>query len=123
MQSPVSIPAAVWHQEVSFSPALDEFAPGLALAAGAGWLGVVQTRDALALRRAGITAPVLCLLAAPDAAHEEAIAAGIDLSAGSAGLVGQPYETLIDEYMNLPLKDTVKEKWLYKNAARVFELA
>ena len=60
-----------------------------ALAAGAGWLGVVQTGDALALRRAGITAPVLCLLAAPDAAHEEAIAAGIDLSAGSAGLVGQ----------------------------------
>src|SRR4029079_16394917 len=26
-----------------------------------------------------------------------------------AGLVAQPYETLIDEYMNLPLKDTVKE--------------
>jgi len=24
--------------------------------------------------------------------------------------------------MNLPLKDTVKEKWLYKNAARVFGL-
>jgi len=40
----------------------------------------------------------------------------------SAGLVGQPYETLIDEYMNLPLKDNVKEKWLYKSAARVFEL-
>jgi predicted TIM-barrel fold metal-dependent hydrolase len=40
----------------------------------------------------------------------------------SAGLVGQPYETLIDEYMNLPLKDTVKEKWLYKNAARIFGL-
>jgi predicted TIM-barrel fold metal-dependent hydrolase len=30
---------------------------------------------------------------------------------------------LIDEYMNLPLKDTVKEKWLYGNAARVFGLA
>ena len=40
----------------------------------------------------------------------------------SAGLVGQPYETLIDEYMKLPLKDTVKEKWLYRNAARVFGL-
>jgi uncharacterized protein len=40
----------------------------------------------------------------------------------SAGLVGQPHETLIEEYMNLPLKDTVKEKWLYKNAARVFGL-
>jgi uncharacterized protein len=41
----------------------------------------------------------------------------------SAGLVGQPYETLIDEYLGLPLKDTVKEKWLYGNAARVFGLA
>jgi uncharacterized protein len=38
----------------------------------------------------------------------------------SAGLVGQPHETLIQEYLALPLKDTVKEKWLYRNAARVF---
>jgi uncharacterized protein len=38
----------------------------------------------------------------------------------SAGLVGQSHETLIQEYMALPLKDTVKEKWLYRNAARVF---
>ena len=41
----------------------------------------------------------------------------------SAGLVGQPHETLIQEYLELPLKDTVKEKWLYGNAARVFRLA
>jgi predicted TIM-barrel fold metal-dependent hydrolase len=41
----------------------------------------------------------------------------------SAGLVGQPYETLIQEYLVLPLKDSVKEKWLYGNAARVFGLA
>ena len=41
----------------------------------------------------------------------------------SAGLVGQPYETLIREYLGLPLKDTVKEKWLYTNAARVFGLS
>src|SRR4029077_17669937 len=41
----------------------------------------------------------------------------------SAGLVGQPHETLIQEYLELPLKDTVKEKWLYGNAARVFGLA
>src|SRR5437667_384114 len=40
----------------------------------------------------------------------------------SAGLVGQPCETLIQEYLGLPLKDTVKEKWLYGNAARVFGL-
>jgi len=41
----------------------------------------------------------------------------------SAGLVGQPHETLIQEYLALPLKDTVKEKWLYGNAARIFGLA
>jgi uncharacterized protein len=41
----------------------------------------------------------------------------------SAGLVGQPYETLIAEYLGLPLKDTVKEKWLYRNAARIFGIA
>jgi hypothetical protein len=40
----------------------------------------------------------------------------------SAGLVGQPHETLIKEYLDLPLKDAVKEKWLYGNAARVFGL-
>jgi predicted TIM-barrel fold metal-dependent hydrolase len=40
----------------------------------------------------------------------------------SAGLIGQPHETLIKEYLDLPLKDAVKEKWLYGNAARVFGL-
>jgi uncharacterized protein len=41
----------------------------------------------------------------------------------SAGLVSQPHETLIQEYLDLPLKDSVKEKWLYTNAARVFGIA
>lgn len=41
----------------------------------------------------------------------------------SAGLIGQPHETLIQEYLSLPLKDSVKEKWLYRNAARVFGFA
>ena len=41
----------------------------------------------------------------------------------SAGLVGQSHETLIKEYLDLPLKDTVKEKWLYANAARVFGIS
>ena len=41
----------------------------------------------------------------------------------SAGLVGQSHDTLVQEYLALPLKDTVKEKWLYHNAARVFGLA
>ena len=38
----------------------------------------------------------------------------------STGLIGQTYETLIAEYLALPLKDAVKEKWLYGNAARLF---
>jgi len=33
--------------------------------------------------------------------------------------LSQPYETLINEVLSLPLKDSVKEKWLYRNAARV----
>jgi hypothetical protein len=41
----------------------------------------------------------------------------------SVALIGQSHETLIQEYLDLPLKDSVKEKWLYGNAARVFGLA
>jgi len=33
--------------------------------------------------------------------------------------LSQSYETLINEVLDLPLKDTVKDKWLYLNAARV----
>jgi len=60
-----------------------------AVAGGADWLGVVQIGDALTLRQAGLTVPVLCLLGAPGAAHEEAIRRGVDLSAGSVELVAQ----------------------------------
>ncbi len=60
-----------------------------AVAGGADWLGVVQIGDALMLRQAGLTVPVLCLLGAPGAAHEEAIRRGVDLSAGSVELVAQ----------------------------------
>ena len=41
----------------------------------------------------------------------------------SVALIGQSHETLIQEYLELPLKDSVKEKWLHGNAARVFGLA
>jgi predicted TIM-barrel fold metal-dependent hydrolase len=40
----------------------------------------------------------------------------------SAALIGQPHETLIQGDLELPLKDSVKEKWLYGNAARVYGL-
>lgn len=34
----------------------------------------------------------------------------------SRGIFGVPFEELISEYEALPLKDSVKEKWLYRNA-------
>jgi alanine racemase len=64
-------------------------AAAAALDGGATWLGVVHVAEALALRAAGLTAPVLCLLAAPDAPHEDAVRHDVDLSAGSAALVSQ----------------------------------
>jgi alanine racemase len=64
-------------------------AAAAALAGGADWLGVVHVGDALALRAAGFTVPVLCLLEAPDAPHEEAIRQDIDLSAASVPVIGQ----------------------------------
>jgi uncharacterized protein len=41
----------------------------------------------------------------------------------SSALLGAPVSQLIGEYENLPLKDTVRRKWLYGNAARVFGAA
>ncbi|MGH3393566.1 MAG: amidohydrolase family protein, partial [Streptosporangiaceae bacterium] len=34
-------------------------------------------------------------------------------------LLGMSMTDIIQEYLDLPLKDTVKEKWLYANAARI----
>ncbi len=55
-----------------------------ALDGGASWLGTAVLEEALALRAAGITAPVLCWLAAPGERFAEAIAAGIDVSASAS---------------------------------------
>lgn len=51
-----------------------------ALAGGASWLGVAQVDEALALRAAGITAPVLAWLYAPGAPLARAVAEHVDLS-------------------------------------------
>ncbi len=51
-----------------------------ALAAGAAWLGVATVDEALALRSAGIDAPVLCWLADPWTRLEAAVSAGITVS-------------------------------------------
>ena len=58
-----------------------------AVAGGAQWLGVVHEHEALALRRAGLTARVLCLLGAPGAAHESAIRDDVDLTADAVPLL------------------------------------
>lgn len=50
-----------------------------ALRGGAGWLGVALLSEALALRAAGITEPVLAWLLVPGDRFTEAVAAGVDL--------------------------------------------
>jgi alanine racemase len=50
-----------------------------AVRGGADWLGVAQLGEALQLRAAGITVPVLAWLAVPGDAFPEAVSAGIDL--------------------------------------------
>ena len=60
-----------------------------ALAGGAGWLGVTRVQEALALRGAGLTAPVLCLMSVPGGPHENAIRQDVDLAVGSAGMVAE----------------------------------
>jgi alanine racemase len=54
-----------------------------ALANGATWLGVAAPSEALALRAAGIDAPMLLWLYPPDQDFAPLLAAGIDVSAGS----------------------------------------
>jgi alanine racemase len=60
-----------------------------ALAGGASWLGVCTLGEALALRAAGITAPVLAWLLAPGLPLHEAVAADVDLSAASLPQLGE----------------------------------
>ncbi|MFY1697665.1 MULTISPECIES: alanine racemase [unclassified Solwaraspora] len=57
--------------------------------AGADWLGVCTLGEALQLRAAGQTGPVLAWLLAPGLALHEAVAADVDLGVGSRGLVAE----------------------------------
>jgi alanine racemase len=62
---------------------------GAALEAGADWLGVAHAAEALQLRRAGIGARVLCLMSVPGEPWEDAIVAGVDLTAGSTAVIAE----------------------------------
>jgi alanine racemase len=58
-----------------------------AVRGGADWLGVAHVAEALELRQAGLDVPLLSLMAIASDDHPAAIAAGVDLSAGTAGMV------------------------------------
>ena len=42
--------------------------------------------------------------------------------ASGASDLGLPIQQIVEEMNALPLKDAVKEKWLYKNALRLFDM-
>src|SRR5689334_6307540 len=63
-----------------------------ALAGGATWLGVATLDEALALRAAGITAPVLAWLLAPGLPLHEGVRADVDLSAATVAGVEELVE-------------------------------
>jgi alanine racemase len=58
-----------------------------ALAGGATWLGVAFLPEAVALRAAGVTAPILCWMGTPGEPYDEAIVLDVDLTAGAVWLV------------------------------------
>jgi alanine racemase len=58
-----------------------------AVRGGADWLGVVHVTEALEVRGAGVTVPMLCLMAIGSDDHAAAIAADVDVAAGSADQV------------------------------------
>jgi alanine racemase len=60
-----------------------------ALAGGASWLGVISVPEALGLRAAGFTVPVVCLMDDPEADHAGAILGRVDLGVGSARTLGR----------------------------------
>jgi len=56
---------------------------GIALGAGADWLGVFSAGEGLALRDGGVTAPILVFGPVPEAALDRALAADLRLTAAS----------------------------------------
>jgi alanine racemase len=60
-----------------------------AVAGGASWLGVATLDEAMTVRRAGLGVPLVCWLYAPGERFDEAVAAGVDLSATSVGQVAE----------------------------------
>src|SRR4030095_13864094 len=60
-----------------------------ALAGGATWLGVATLDEALALRAAGVTAPLLAWLLSPGLPLADGVAADVDLSVATKELLAE----------------------------------
>lgn len=104
-----------------------------ALANGASWLGVTSTREALELRAAGLTAPVLSWMQLPDEDFTPALRAGIDLSVSSylhlAGVAAWAARTGLTARVHLKVDTGLRRNgaaprdWAaLVRAARAFEL-
>ena len=63
--------------------------PGLPWRAERSWIGVIHRRGGTRAAPGGFTAPVLCLMGVPGAAHEEAVRHGVDLAGEAVGLVNE----------------------------------
>ncbi|MGR0221093.1 alanine racemase [Agromyces sp. ZXT2-6] len=77
-----------------------------ALDAGAGWLGVADLREAIALRDAGIDAPVLAWLHDPDARFAPAVERDVDLGVSSLAQLDAVADAAasVDRIANVHLK-------------------
>ncbi len=75
-----------------------------ARAGGAGWIGVAVIEEALELRAAGDTGPILCWLAVPGEPLADAVAAGIDLSASTVWMVDELAAAATDRPARVHLK-------------------
>ena len=75
-----------------------------ALAGGADWLGTADLAEALELRDAGITAPVLCWLHGPETDFRPALERGIDIGVSSLGQL----ERITDAVSSVPAQIHLK---------------
>ncbi|MEU4608261.1 alanine racemase [Kribbella sp. NPDC023972] len=99
-----------------------------ARAAGADWIGAAVLEEALALREAGDTGPIFCWLTTPGEPLEDAITAGIDLSAGApweidelaAGVTDRPARVHLKIDTGMSRGGAVPEEWpaLIRSALR-----
>jgi alanine racemase len=87
--------------------------------AGADWIGAAVLEEALTLREAGDTGPIFCWLTTPGEPLEQAIAAGIDLSAAApweidelaAGVTDRPARVHLKIDTGMSRGGAVPEEW------------